>query len=860
MGRTATVRKSRPVLRRRIIERRRLLKLLDESKSRVRTLVAPAGYGKTTLAEQWIERAGRQGVWFTARRSSRDVAALALGIARAACALVPECDARLRAHLRAVPTPAENVDILAEILGEDIGAWPSNGWLVIDEYQEIAGARESERFVAGLVAASPVQMVIATRQRPAWVTTRELLYGEVFELNQASLAMDSSEAAEVLGSHAAQSASGLVALANGWPAVIGLASVSAAELVGDEDPVPETLYRFFAEEVFGSLGDDVQAGLTMLSQVPVLDRELAGALLGSEADPICQAALDVGILVERGTALELHPLARSFLVERSTELARPDETTVARCLDHYRARRDWDAGFELIARHGIATELEALLLAALDELLDTARLSTLETWCALAAELDLETPALALARAEVALRRGRHAVAQTQAEAAASSEDPALTFRAFSVAGRAAHLASREEEALELYRRAEAAAATETERRDALWGQVMCSIELERPEASSTLEAMRAEMNLVKPREVVRAAAYTLSAQLKLGSLDLAEADLALELLSSVRDPLIESAFRNVHSAVLALSARYDEALAAAHDLLRVVEQYRLEFAVPYALSVLSVAHAGRREWADASQHLDLALAAARAGRNAYAEHVCFAIRLRTLAQEGRHETALALPVPQFRRSLPSARAEVLASRALVLASSGRLDEAISVVERVRGASRAIEPTVLVTAVDAIVGLRQRDESAFDLVSELIDSACSRGAFDLLVVAYRSTPDLLAVLLRHPDRERIVELIRSVHDEDLAKALGVPVGAEDHPRTRLTPREREVFELLRQGLSNRQIARLLFIEESTVKVHTHHIYDKLGTRSRTALAVQAALERADQATSAMGTADSDEES
>jgi len=43
-------------------------------------------------------------------------------------------------------------------------------------------------------------------------------------------------------------------------------------------------------------------------------------------------------------------------------------------------------------------------------------------------------------------------------------------------------------------------------------------------------------------------------------------------------------------------------------------------------------------------------------------------------------------------------------------------------------------------------------------------------------------------------------------------------------------------------------------------VHVHHIYDKLGTRSRTALAVQAALERADQATSAMGTDDSVDES
>ena len=36
-----------------------------------------------------------------------------------------------------------------------------------------------------------------------------------------------------------------------------------------------------------------------------------------------------------------------------------------------------------------------------------------------------------------------------------------------------------------------------------------------------------------------------------------------------------------------------------------------------------------------------------------------------------------------------------------------------------------------------------------------------------------------------------------------------------------------------------------------MKVHVHHIYDKIGVRSRTALAVQAALERSDQATSAI---------
>ena len=47
--------------RRRVIERPRLFALLDESPNRIRTLVAPAGYGKTTLAEQWVARQGRRG-------------------------------------------------------------------------------------------------------------------------------------------------------------------------------------------------------------------------------------------------------------------------------------------------------------------------------------------------------------------------------------------------------------------------------------------------------------------------------------------------------------------------------------------------------------------------------------------------------------------------------------------------------------------------------------------------------------------------------------------------------------------------------------------------------------------------------
>ena len=53
----------------------------------------------------------------------------------------------------------------------------------------------------------------------------------------------------------------------------------------------------------------------------------------------------------------------------------------------------------------------------------------------------------------------------------------------------------------------------------------------------------------------------------------------------------------------------------------------------------------------------------------------------------------------------------------------------------------------------------------------------------------------------------------------------------------LTKREREVLRLVGHGLSNAQIARILFISEKTASVHVSNILRKLGVTSR----VQAAL-------------------
>ena len=52
------------------------------------------------------------------------------------------------------------------------------------------------------------------------------------------------------------------------------------------------------------------------------------------------------------------------------------------------------------------------------------------------------------------------------------------------------------------------------------------------------------------------------------------------------------------------------------------------------------------------------------------------------------------------------------------------------------------------------------------------------------------------------------------------------------PPDGLTPRESEIAELIAQGCSNKEIARALCIELSTVKNHVHHMLEKLGVRSR----------------------------
>lgn len=109
-------------------------------------------------------------------------------------------------------------------------------------------------------------------------------------------------------------------------------------------------------------------------------------------------------------------------------------------------------------------------------------------------------------------------------------------------------------------------------------------------------------------------------------------------------------------------------------------------------------------------------------------------------------------------------------------------------------------------------------------------------AFDGCSVLLKETlPEVLVRSLRQiASGERI--LPQSPIDQVMPAGHGVN---SDNALAVLTDRERQIMRLVSEGLSNKQIGRRLNIADGTIKVHLHHIFQKLEISNRTALAALA---------------------
>ena len=141
---------TRPLAQSFIIKRPRLTKLLDESGARIILLVAPAGYGKTTLAREWLSGRREPVAWYSASSASADVVALAIGIAG-------ELD-RTRGDegltlgpLAALTAVQQRPDALARKIVGSRRDWEQGLVLAIDDYHHLANDPTAEEFIGTLV-------------------------------------------------------------------------------------------------------------------------------------------------------------------------------------------------------------------------------------------------------------------------------------------------------------------------------------------------------------------------------------------------------------------------------------------------------------------------------------------------------------------------------------------------------------------------------------------------------------------------------------------------------------------------------------------------------------------------------------
>ncbi|HYJ75097.1 MAG TPA: LuxR C-terminal-related transcriptional regulator [Kineosporiaceae bacterium] len=275
-----------------MVRRAELLARLDRAPvAAMVLLVAPGGYGKTTLLSQWAARPADPCAWVTAGPDDNDPDLLALHIALALQSALPSgphAEWLDQVTSRSRPVQADLLKAVAALrrLGRSVV-------LVLDDLHELH-SRASLALVGTVVeeGGPALRVAAATRTRPDLVLPALVAAGRCVELGPADLAFSEAEARQVFVAArqavTPDDARALVQRTEGWPAGVYLAALAARRGPGG---APSTVHAriisgddvyiadYFRDEVLaGEPSDNVR----FLLRTAVLDR-MSG--------PLCDAVL-----------------------------------------------------------------------------------------------------------------------------------------------------------------------------------------------------------------------------------------------------------------------------------------------------------------------------------------------------------------------------------------------------------------------------------------------------------------------------------------------------------------------------------------------------------------------------------------
>ena len=188
----------RPLVRPGTVRRSRLIERLTRGDPRpIVSVVAPAGYGKTTLLSQWAARNGQAFAWVSVDEPDNDPKVLLTYVAQALDEVEP-IDQRVFA---ALASPGSSVPgSVVPRLGSAFSSMTSPIALVLDDVHALYD-RECRDALSVLADHVPEgsRLVLAGREKPPLRIARLRAEGRILEIGPDDLALTAGEAASLLG-------------------------------------------------------------------------------------------------------------------------------------------------------------------------------------------------------------------------------------------------------------------------------------------------------------------------------------------------------------------------------------------------------------------------------------------------------------------------------------------------------------------------------------------------------------------------------------------------------------------------------------------------------------------------------------